>query len=162
MNRRDAETQKVFDGSANSFFLRASASLRFIIVLTFLSTACSVPSLESPACTESKNAVRDFYSQHFGGDMKLSAENLKAREKFLTPEFARSVAAAKEGTDPFTTGTDDIPKTFRVGDCREISNEKTEASVLIFWRTDERTEQREIRVEAVDINDRWLVNNVSR
>jgi hypothetical protein len=94
--------------------------------------------------------------------MKFSAEGLKHREKFLTPEFAKAVAGSPEGTDPFTTGSDDIPKAFRVGDCREISPERTESSVLLFWRSDDRTEQREIKVEALDKNDTWLVNKVSR
>ena len=128
----------------------------------FCVQSCSLPSLESPACTESKNAVREFYSHHFGSDMKFTPESLKPLERFLTPEFRQTVSGAKEGTDPFTTGSDDIPKAFRVGDCREITAERTESSVLLFWRTDERTEQREIKVETVDRNDTWLVNNISR
>lgn len=123
---------------------------------------CSVPSLESPACTESKNAVRDFYSFHFANEMKFSVDGIKRREKFLTPEFAAAVGGSADGSDPFTTGSDDIPNAFRVGECREISPERTESNVLLFWRTDERTEQREIKVEAFDKNDTWLVNKVSR
>lgn len=94
--------------------------------------------------------------------MKFSTEGMKMREKFLTLEFAARVAGSKEGTDPFTTGTDDIPRAFRVGECREISPEQTESNVLLFWRNDERTEQREIKVETVDKNDLWLVSKISR
>ena len=140
--------------------------LKRFLVLTVLvlpgATACSIPNLESPACTESKNALREFYSYHFGNDMRFSADGLKKREKYLSPELAAAVAGSKEGSDPFTTGTEDIPKAFRVGECREISPERTESNVLIFWRDDDRTEQREIRVETVDTNDTWLVNKVSR
>lgn len=161
MHRRDAETQKIDECRPKST-LRASTSLRLIFLIALGATACSVPRMESPACSESKNSVREFYSYHFGNDMKFSAEGLKLREKYLTPEFAKAVAGSAEGTDPFTTGSDDIPKAFRVGECREISPERTESSVLLFWRTDERTEQREIKVEAVDKNDTWLVNKVSR
>ena len=142
--------------------LLASVSLRLIILIAFGATACSIPNLESPACTESKNAVREFYSFHFGNEMKFSAEGLKRREKFLAPEFAQSIAGSKEGTDPFTTGSDDIPKAFRVGECREISAERTESNVLLLWRNDDRTEEREIKVETVDKNDAWLVNKISR
>ena len=137
-------------------------SLGLAILFLLGIAGCSVPSLESPACTESKNAVRDFYSFHFGNEMKFSAEGLKRREKFLSPEFAAAVAGSKDGTDPFTTDSDDIPKAFRIGACREISPERTESNVLLFWRSDDRTEQREIKVEAVDRNDTWLVNNISR
>ena len=133
-----------------------------MLLVAFGTTACSIPSLESPACTESKNAVREFYYYHFGNDMKFSAVGLKHREKFLTVAFAKAVAGSPEGTDPFTTASDDIPKAFRVGDCREISPERTESSVLLFWRNDDRTEQREIKVEAVDKNDTWLVDTISR
>ena len=146
----------------NSKYAESRRIFGCLLLLAFGATACSIPNLETPACTESKNAVREFYSYHFGNEMKFSAEDLKRREKFLTPEFAKAVAGSPEGTDPFTTGSDDIPKAFRVGNCREISPERTESSVLLFWRTDDRTEQREIKVEAVDKNDTWLVNKVSR
>ena len=136
--------------------------LALTLLVSFGATACSIPNLESPACTESKNAVREFYSYHFGNEMRFSAESLKKREKFLSPEFGAAVAGTEEGTDPFTTGTDDIPKAFRVGECREISPERTESNVFLFWRDDDRTEQREIRVETIDKNDTWLVNKVSR
>ena len=143
--------------------IRTCKRLLPLAILLLLGIAgCSVPSLESPACTESKNAVRDFYSFHFGNEMRFSTQGLKRREKFLSPEFAASVAGSKEGIDTFTTGSDDIPKAFRVGECREISAERTESNVLLFWRSDDRTEQREIKVEAIDKNDTWLVNKVSR
>ena len=134
----------------------------FIAVFVLGTVACSVPNLESPACTESKSAIREFYSIHFGNEMRFSAAALKSREKYLSPEFAARLVNSKEGTDPFTTGTDDIPRAFRVGECREISPERTESNVLLLWRDDQRTEQRTIRVEAVDKNDVWLVNNISR
>lgn len=134
----------------------------FALLVSFGVTACSIPKLESPACTESKNAVREFYSYHFGNEMKFTSEGLQHRAKFLSPEFAASVAGSKEGTDPFTTGTDDIPRAFRVGECREVSPERTESNVLLLWRDDSRTEQRQIKVESVDKNDTWLVNKISR
>lgn len=133
-----------------------------LAVAAFVFAGCSMPSLETPACTESKNAVREFYSFHFGNEMRFSAQGLKNREKFLTPEFAATVRNSAENIDPFTTGTDDLPKAFRVGECKEISPEKTQVSVLLFWRDESRTEQREIKVEAIDKNDSWLVNNISR
>ena len=142
--------------------IRRSVIASCLLLVGFIFLSCSVPSLETPACTESKNAVREFYSYHFGNEMKFSPEGLKYREKFLTPEFAKAVTNSREGTDPFTTGSEDLPKAFRVGECREISPERTESSVLLFWRSDDRTEQREIKVEAVDRNDTWLVNKVSR
>ncbi len=125
-------------------------------------SACSLPSLETPACTESRNSLREFFSFHFGNDMKFSDESLKLREKYLSPEFRAKIASTPAGTDPFTSGSDDLPKAFRVGECTELSPEKTISTVLLFWKDDTRTEQREIKVEAIDVNDSWLVNNISR
>lgn len=159
MNRTRRLGIKRPKGSSKQRLCRRLQVLAFIGLAT---TACTVPNLESPTCTESKNAVREFYSYHFGNEMKFSGEVLKQRVKFLTPEFAKAVENSNEGTDPFTTGSDDIPKAFRVGECREISTERTESNVMLFWRSDDRTEQREITVEAVDRNDAWLVNKVSR
>jgi hypothetical protein len=104
--------------------------------------------------------VREFYSFHFGNDMKFSPENLKVRERFLTPELANRSASAKEGTDPFTTGTEDIPRAFRVAECTQISPDRTEFRVLLFWRDNTRTEQREIKVEEVKQNEKWLVDKM--
>jgi hypothetical protein len=124
--------------------------------------ACSVPNLEQGACAEARTPVREFYSFHFGNDMKFSPENLKLREQYLTRELANRSASASEGTDPFTTGTEDIPKAFRVAECTEIAPNRTEFRVLLFWRDDSRTEQREIKIEAVKQNGKWLVDKMTR
>jgi len=94
--------------------------------------------------------------------MKFSPENLKLRERFLTLELSNQVASSSVGVDPFTTETDDIPKAFRVAECTEISPDQTEFRVLLFWRDDARTEQREIKVEVVKQNEKWLVDKVRR
>ena len=132
-----------------------------ILHFGFCISSCSVPNLEPPACTESRTAVREFYSFHFGNDMKFSLENLKLRERFLTPDLSKRMEFAKEGVDPFTTGTTDFPKAFRVGECKEISPDRTDFQVLLFWRDDTRTEQREINVEAEKQNEKWLVDKIS-
>jgi hypothetical protein len=140
-----------------------SASLRLTILLAVFATGCSVPNLEPASCTGSRGDIREFYSFHFGNDMSFSPENLKLREKFLTPEFsARLASAAQVGTDPFTTGTEDLPKTFRVGECTEISPSRTSLQILLFWRDETRTEQREIKIETVKQADKWLVDKVEQ
>lgn len=138
------------------------ASLTAILLLVVLAAGCSVPNLETPACVESKNKLREFYSYHFGNEMAFTAEGFEARERFLTPEFAQVVKGSSAGTDPFTTGSEDIPRAFRIAECREITVERTETNVLLFWRTDDRTEQRQITVETVDRNDTWLVSRITR
>jgi len=126
------------------------------------SLACSIPNLESIPCVDSRNAVREFYSFHFGNNMLFTPDDLKAREKFLTPEFVEKLRGSRENTDPFTTGTDDIPKAFRAGECREVSPGRTAVEVVLFWRDDTRSEERKISTEMVNRGGTWLVNDIAR
>ena len=123
---------------------------------------CGIPNLDPPECAASRTAVREFYSYHFGNDMKFSPEGLKQRERFLSPALVAELRASKEGTDPFTTGTDDLPKAFRAGKCRTLSPDRTEFDLLIFWKDDIRNEQRSMKVEAVKSGDTWLVDKIKR
>ena len=92
--------------------------------------------------------------------MKPSPENLKLREGFLTAELNRELAKQSAGIQDYFTQTDDYPKTFRVGECQTVSPEKTVFQVVLFWKDDTRSEQREINVEAVKQNENWLINKV--
>lgn len=121
---------------------------------------CSVPNLEKPECEQSRNAIREFYSVHFGNDMQPSEEYLKLREKFLTTDLRNLIAQNASDKRDYFTKTDDYPKAFRVGECEVAAPDKTIFGVLIFWKTDARTEQRTIKVETVKENDRWLINKI--
>jgi hypothetical protein len=94
--------------------------------------------------------------------MQFSQGNLKLREKFLTPALSQKFGAWPNAGDPFTTGDEDLPKAFRVGECTQIPDDRTEFQVLLFWKDDVRTEQRQIRVAAARLNDRWLIDDVIR
>jgi hypothetical protein len=139
---------------------RLVAAMLFAVlgVSTF---ACSIPNLEKPECTEARLAVKEFYSYHFGNDMAFTPENVAAREKFLTPEFAASLNGKQVDGDPFTTGTHDIPKAFRVGGCEVTPQGGTRLEILLFWKDNVRSEQRKIFVDAVKRGDNWLVDKIS-
>lgn len=94
--------------------------------------------------------------------MKLSADNLKLRERFLTPDFASRLGKEKEGVDPFTTGTEELPKAFRDGECTEISSDRADFNMLLFWKNDDRSEQRPIKIEVAKVGDKWLIDKVTR
>jgi hypothetical protein len=131
----------------------------YFLLFTF---ACSIPNLEAPECTAARATVREFYSNHFGGDMKFTSENLQAREKYLTPDLARLLEKFLTESDPFTLSAPaDVPRAFRVGGCKALAPDKTESQVLLFWKDNTRTEQREITVEAVKQDDKWLINDIS-
>lgn len=157
-NKRIDPTFSIFNFPFSTASLDVSVLLW--LILTF-GAGCSIPNLEPAACTESRTAVREFYSFHFGNDMKFAPENLKLREKFLTPDLLKRLELSQENTDPFTTGTTDFPKAFRVGECKEISPDRTQFQLLLFWRDDTRSEQREIKIEAAKQNEKWLVDNIS-
>ena len=93
--------------------------------------------------------------------MKFTPENLKAREKYLTPDLAVLLQKSAADSDPFTLMPgDDLPKAFRVGGCKALAPGKTEVQVLLFWKDDVRSEQREIKVETVKRNDKWLIDKI--
>jgi hypothetical protein len=131
--------------------------------LLFILAACSIPNLETAECREARNAVKEFYSFHFGNDMKFTKENLGRREKYLSSELKQNLQNQPDGATDYFTATDDYPKAFRVGDCETVElNKKVNTQVVLFWKSDTRSEQREIHVEVVKENDDWLMKNVSK
>ncbi|MDM7923748.1 MAG: hypothetical protein QUS14_15730, partial [Pyrinomonadaceae bacterium] len=97
--------------------LSVSASLRFIFLLVLFGSSCSIPNLSSPECVEAQPVLREFYSFHFGNDMAFSPENLKLRERFLTPRLRDELATRQGTADPFTVNSDDVPRAFRLAEC---------------------------------------------
>jgi hypothetical protein len=93
--------------------------------------------------------------------MKPSAENLKLREKFLSKELFKTLSASNETPKDYFTATEDYPKAFRVGECKTIAPDRTVFGVLLFWKDDERSDQRKVEVEAVKENGNWSIDKVS-
>ena len=131
------------------------------VAILFFATACSVPNLEEPQCTVARDTVKRFYSFHFGNDMHPSPENLKAREQFLTSELISTLSASTETAKDYFTATENYPKAFRVGECTSGSDDKATFQVLLLWRDDTKSEQKEVHVETVKAGDKWLINNVA-
>jgi len=125
-----------------------------------LLASCSIPNLEPAECIQGRDIVREFYSLHFGNEMTFSNENLEKRKNYLTPEFYNRLRSGEQLVDPFTRTTD-LPKAFRVGECRVDESEKRVTfNVLLFWKTDTRSEQRSIQVGVEKVEGRWLVDTV--
>jgi hypothetical protein len=123
-------------------------------------TGCGVPNLEAPECTASREVVKKFYSFHFGSEMASSPDAVKEREKFLTPELAAKLAALGDSKTDYFTATDNQPRAFRVGECKANSKQSTTFQVILLWRDDSRSEQREVNVESVETGGKWLINRV--
>lgn len=92
--------------------------------------------------------------------MKPSKENLQLRAKFLTDELKQNLTVQTEGETDYFTATDDYPKAFRIGYCTVINENKTIFEVVLFWKDDARSEQREIKVETINQGYKWLINKV--
>lgn len=138
---------------------------KFIVFCTLLaafsSLSCSMPNLEKPECTQARDEVKRFYSYHFGNGLQPSPESLEARKRFLTNELFTSLSASGDSGKDYFTATDDYPKAFRVGECKVESAEKTSFQVVLLWRDEKRSEQKEVDVETVNNGGKWLINNVT-
>lgn len=131
-----------------------------LLLTVCCSLNCGIRNIEKPECAETRDAVKKFYSFHFGNDMKPTKENLQMREKYLTDELKQKLAAGNDSKTDYFTATDDYPKAFRVGGCAAENENETITEVLLFWKDDKRSEQREIKVESVKQNNNWLINQV--
>lgn len=129
-------------------------------VIAAFFAACSLPSLEVPECTAARGVAKEFYSYHFGNEMAFSEETLRTRERFLTGAFIERLRFAVPGTDPFTTDSADIPKAFRIGGCEKLSDSSVKIEVLLFWRDEQRSEERRIHVEVSKHESNWLINKI--
>ncbi|MGI8467279.1 MAG: hypothetical protein ACR2N3_02395 [Pyrinomonadaceae bacterium] len=134
-----------------------------LLFSVFYLPSCSIPNLEKPECTDARNAVREFYSFHYSNDMRFDQENLKQREKFLTPELFQTLSQMPDSATDYFTDSEEPPKAFRVGGCTVVEpNQKTSLGVVFFWRDNstEKSRQKEVQVEAIKENGEWLVNKV--
>lgn len=133
----------------------------FLLLIVLCQINCSIPNLQSSECIEAQNTVKELYSYHFGNDMKFTKENLKQREKYLTAELKQQLENQPDSAIDYFTATDDYPKAFRLGDCKTAEpGKKVNIQVVLFWKSETRSEQKEVRVEVVKQNDNWLVNKV--
>ena len=140
---------------------RAAIPAYCLLLIAYCSfAACSVPNLEDPECDQARDVVREFYSLHFASDMALSAEGLEKKKAYLTSRLYDSLKGAASTVDPFTR-TSDLPKAFRAGECRVIeSGTRTAFNILLFWKTDTRSEQRSINVTTAKVDGTWRIDAI--
>ena len=152
-------SRRVHRGFKNKILFFSVVSVAGLCV--FLLSSCSIPSLEKPQCTAARDTVKRFYSLHFGNDMHPSPENLKASKQFLTSDLIKALSTSSETTKDYFTATDNYPKAFRVGSCTSDSEDKATLQIVLLWRDDTKSEQKEVYVETVLVGDKWLINKVS-
>ena len=144
----------------NSKFKKKRAVLFCLLSFAIAISGCRFYSLEPVECTEARVAAKQFYSFHFGNDMRATAENYKLRERFLTPRYYTALAAAAEGSlDQFTL-TQDHPKTFKIGECKADSATNVDLQIQLYWRDDYNTVQQEVVANMVNESGNWLLDGV--
>ena len=136
--------------------------MRFLILLPLLAifaTACSVPTLESKNCLDAQGSLKKLLSMHFDRGFNGNDAYRKERDGYIT-ERLRGEIDSKKGFD-YLTQTTDFPKAFRIGGCTENSENEVILDVLLFWKDDKRSEQRQIDVSMKNVDDKWLVDKVT-
>lgn len=142
---------------------RGFSTCLLIALIAVASGSCSLaslPTLESPACTDARDSIKRFYSFHFGNTLAPSLEDLKKREQFVTSELFQKLAGRTENPEDYFTATSDYPKAFRVGGCSATTDDKVTFEVLLFWRDDQRSEQKAVNATLVRKGDKWLLDQV--
>jgi predicted Fe-S protein YdhL (DUF1289 family) len=120
---------------------------------------CSIPNLDQPECTESRDTVREFYSWYLATDAEKREKAPDMFEKYV----ASDTFASADGTSDRFFLTNDSPKAFRVGECKVVEpGKRTTFEVLLFWKDDTRSEQRSIHVETEKRQSKWLITKVSK
>jgi hypothetical protein len=93
--------------------------------------------------------------------MRPTTENLEAAAPFVTEELRRTLNNAPTTAVDYFTQTDDYPRTFKVGTCSVQPNGHAVLDLILLWRDESRTQQREIKVETVKQSDKWLIDKVT-
>ena len=105
------------DGSPNL------KKIALILTLLIFSTGCSEAVLNADQCSDARNAVKRFYSFHFGNDMTPSDRGLEIRTRFLSKGLADRLTKDKNSSTDFFTQSEEFPTAFRVGKCEMRSED---------------------------------------
>jgi len=138
--------------------------MKFALVASLLLcsvSGCGVPNLESAECREARDAVKRFYSFHFANEMRPSAAGFDARRPFLTDSLSNRLTGRSSEAEDYFTATENYPRTFRVGECQVTGADSALLNVLLLWRDDTSSDQKEISVRTHRAGDKWLIDEVT-
>jgi hypothetical protein len=138
--------------------IQSWVALFCIVHFALLIGACSIPSLESAECSQARDTVKQFYSWYLGTDLDTRLKQPEILNRFVAKKFQDEHPTSDPAAYFFS---DDLPKTFKIGACKQIDPQKVDMQVQIYWRDDKKTVQKEVHVETVKTGDAWLINNVS-
>ena len=135
---------------------RATIFTFCLSLMAFCFVGCSVPKLESSQCSEAGDQVKEFYSWYLGTDAEMRGRQGDIYDRFISPKFQTDAA---EGTDPFFRSTT-LPTTFKIGKCESMNDTQGKIQVQLYWRFENKTDQKEVYADVVKSGDRWLIEKV--
>ena len=125
-------------------------------LIAYCFIGCSIPKLETPQCSEAGDQVKEFYSWYLGTDAEMRGRQRDVYDRFISPKFQTDVA---DGTDPFFRSTTP-PTTFKIGKCESINDTQGKIQVQLYWRFENKTDQKEVYADVAKSGDRWLIERV--
>lgn len=125
-----------------------------------LFAACSVPNLESDSCTEARSELKKLYSMHFDRGQEADERYRKDRVRFLTEDLARRIDDG--GEVDYLTQTGDFPKAFRIGKCTETGKDALSFGILLFWKDEQRDEQKQVDASMAKTAEGWALEKVEK
>ncbi|MEZ5307352.1 MAG: hypothetical protein R2684_09430 [Pyrinomonadaceae bacterium] len=128
------------------------------IALSLALSSCSQPILEPESCMAARDVVKRLYSIHMDGGVIKDSNSLDRIKPFLSDTLLEQIKGEIGKSFDYLTQTENFPKAFRVGGCKVVDG-KPEFSVLLFWKTEEKSTQREIIVSTTK-TEGWVVEKV--
>jgi hypothetical protein len=119
--------------------------------------SCSIPNLEGQQCTETRDVVREFYSWYLGTDPAMREKQRDVHDRYIASDFR---SAAVSGLDPFFL-SDTTPTTFKIGKCEVKDDSHVDIQVQIYWRQEQKIDQKEVYADVEKVGDKWLIDEVN-
>lgn len=123
-------------------------------------SACSIPNLESQPCSDARESVRQFYSWYIGTDPEDRAKQPEVFQRYISPNLTAGSAADPVQDRYFLDET--TPTTFKVGVCKQLSEQSVEMQVQLYWRQASKVTQKEVHVEVAKTPGSWLIEKVAK
>lgn len=130
------------------------------IFCVLLAAGCSVPTLEPESCSDARGSLKKLYSMHFDRGFEPDDRYREERGEFISDRLKGEIDG-QSGFD-YLTQTGDPPKAFRIGKCTETGKDAVSFGVLLFWKDEQRDEQREINASMIRNSGGWAVDKVEK
>lgn len=139
---------------------RSLMAYSLLIIAFCLSTACSIPNLESPECSAARDVARQYYSLAIGGEPASRPEVFEKLRSLRAPNFnAIPATVPNDGRDPFYFSRLQ-PTAYRMGECTKLSEDRVTLKATVIWRLEGKNSERTDQVTLTNSNGSWLIDRI--